>query len=80
MSDEPKPTKTKKTLALWQWGVVTILGGVIAGVIMTAGRPTRRLTSAQKAELYGVYTACGLLLLAGIVMIVLHLLRQKRLK
>lgn len=83
MSDEPQPPKESlkgkmEKLALWKWGLLTIFGSLVSCMVMTAGRPTRRLTSAQKAELYGVYTATGLLLLVGIVMIAVHFIRRNK--
>lgn len=83
MSNKPRRSNESvsdrmKKLALWQWGLITIIASPLVYVMLAAGRPTHRLSAQERAELYGVYAGVALLLVAGIVMVVLHVVRRKK--
>ena len=68
-----------KKMPLWQWGGCLIFGGVFANLatqlMIDAGEMRR--SEARAAQL-GTAVGGGLLLLAGMVLIVMHFVRRKK--
>ena len=80
MPDKQEPLLEKmKKMPLWQWGGITIFAGMISNLTMKlmiqAGDMSRR--EAQAAQMGGAI-ACGLFIIIGIVLIVMHFVRKRK--
>lgn len=68
-----------KQLPLWQWGSLLIFGGVFsnlaAGLLIDAGDMSR---SEQRATQLGAALGGGLVVVAGIVLILWHFVRARK--
>ena len=79
MSKKPQsPWERLKRIALWQWGLLMIVGGLAAnGLMMAMPSPRGPLTAEQRAEALGRLAATLLFVVVGVVLIVLHFVRRK---
>jgi hypothetical protein len=68
-----------KRIALWQWGLLTMIGGLLAGGL-TAAMPSPRgpLTAEQRAAALGRSLVVLFFVVVGVVLIVLHFVRRKQ--
>ena len=76
MAEKPQsPWERLKRLALWQWGLLLIVGGLASNAIFPM--PRGSLTYEQRAEVAGRLTVTLVSVVAGVVLIVLHFVRRK---
>jgi hypothetical protein len=66
-----------KKFALWQWGLIVIMAGVISNLLMRLTPPSGD-AAAQRAVVLGRGVASLLFLVVGLVLIVLHFARRNR--
>ena len=66
-----------KKVALWQWGLIVIMAGVMSNLLMRMQTPSGG-ASAQRAVALGRGVATLLFVIVGLVLIVLHFVRRKR--
>ena len=80
MAQKPEsPWDRLKGVALWQWGLFCITGGVVANVVVMAQQsPTGPLTAEQRGQAFGRGLATLLFIITGVVLIILHFVRRKR--
>ncbi len=80
MARKPQsPWDRMKRFALWQWGLLLIVGGLLANVVTMALQPaTGSLTAAQRGQAFGRGLATLLFVIIGVVLIILHFARRKR--
>jgi hypothetical protein len=72
------PTKNSKRITLWQIGLLLVLAGPLAyTVLMTFDPLVPPLTNAQRGQAFGRGLASVLFVVAGVVLVVLHLVRRK---
>lgn len=72
------PLERLKRLPLWQWGLITIFGGIVSNLIMAQQAQTGRLNAASRGEALGRGLATVVFVVIGLVMIVHDLSRSKR--
>ena len=78
MSKKPdSPMERLKNVALWQWGLIVIGAGVAAGLLAGLQSPPAGSDAARGAA-FGRGAVTLLAVIAGVVLIVMHFVRQKR--
>ena len=71
------PADRFKKIQLWQWGMIFIIAGVAANVVMGL-QPAPGDSAAARGQAFGRGLATAIFVLAGLVMIVMHFVRAKR--
>ncbi len=66
-----------KKVALWQWGLITIVAGVFANMVMTMQAPDGD-SAAVRGQVAGRVIATLLFVLIGIALIVVDVIRRRR--
>lgn len=66
-----------KKVALWQWGLITIVAGVFANMVMSFQAPTGG-SAAARGQAAGRGIATLLFVLIGIALIVVDVIRRRR--
>jgi hypothetical protein len=66
-----------KKIALWQWGLIVVMAGVMSNLLMRMQPPSGN-AAAQRAVVLGRGVATLLFLVVGLVLIVLHFVRRNR--
>ena len=72
------PKDRLKAIPLWQWGVITILAGMLSNMVLGMAGSGGGSSAQQRAEALGRATATGLCVVAGIVLIVMHFVRSRK--
>ncbi len=67
-----------KKVALWQWGLIVILAGLLSNVLMGSLGPSGGSTAEQQGAMWGRICASVFFVLVGIVLIVMHFVRNLR--
>jgi hypothetical protein len=75
-SDET-PMDRLRNIPKWQWGMIFIMAGIGANLVMQL-RPTPANTAEARGAALGAAAASLVFIIAGIVMIILHFVRDKR--
>jgi hypothetical protein len=66
-----------RKIALWQWGLIVIMSGVLANVVMRM-QATGGSSAAERGAAMGRSVATLFFVVVGFVLIVLHFVRPKR--
>jgi hypothetical protein len=72
-----KPESPRKKLALWQWGLLAIFGGVAANLMMGM-QQSGGSSATARGEALGRGVAALLFIVVGLTLIVIHFIRRKR--
>lgn len=76
---EKKRTANPQPLALWQLGMLCIIAGPIANLVLGMIWPLEPpFTAAEQGQALGRGAAAMLAVVAGVVLIVVHLVRRYR--
>lgn len=68
----------RKPLSLWMLGLLCIMGGLVAGVVMNMIGPPIDLSTAEgKGRAFGQAAAQVIFIVVGVVMIVVHFVRGR---
>ncbi|XZE52100.1 hypothetical protein SH139x_003782 [Planctomycetaceae bacterium SH139] len=71
------PIERLKNVALWQWGLLLIIAGVLANVAMGL-QASPAGSAAARGEAVGRAVFTLLAVMAGVVLIAINFVRQKR--
>ncbi len=74
---EPPP-QGLKAVALWQWGLLFIIAGLLANQVAGFVMPAAGNSAEARGQAFGRGLAALLFVIAGVVMIVLHFARRER--
>jgi dipeptide/tripeptide permease len=78
MAKKRKSTRNNlKNFTLWQWGLTLIFAGIVANVV-TGMMATPGTSAAARGQAFGRLLVTVVAVVAGIVMIVLHVVRKRR--
>ncbi len=71
------PMDRLKKVALWQWGLIVIVAGIAANVVMSL-QATPGNSAEARGQAVGRAAAAALFVIIGVVLIILHFVRRKR--
>lgn len=71
------PLDRFKQVPLWQWGLIAIVAGIAANVVMGL-KPPPLDSAAARGQAFGQGIATLLFVIVGVVLIVLHFIRRNR--
>ena len=63
---------------LWLWGLIVIVAGVAANVVMSNLQLFPEGSDAARGEAFGAGVTVLLAIIAGVVLIIMHFVRRKR--
>ncbi len=79
MSKRRRSSTNSPQTSLWQWGLMLIIAGPFAYVLLTAIWPlVPPLTNEQRGQAFGRGLMSVLSVIAGVVMLGLHFVRRSR--
>lgn len=67
-----------KKVALWQWGLITIVAGVFANLVMALQGSATGGSAAARGEALGRGVATLLFVGTGVVLIIVDIVRRRR--
>lgn len=79
---KPAPPETGmerlKKLPLWQWGLIVIVSGLVAGVVMGEMGPSGGSSAARRGAAIGRGVAMAFFVLIGVGLIIAHFVRGRK--
>lgn len=87
MAEKPKrkkrpqpetPVERLKAVALWQWGGLCIVAGLLANQVGGMLSTARANSAAARGETLGRGVAALIFVIVGVVLIIMHFARRKR--
>lgn len=74
------PAGRFKAVTLWQWGLLFIIAGLVANMVVGNFLPPPGNSAEARGQALGMVVACLLFVFAGVGMIIVHFVRRNRRK